>query len=286
MMKYLKLLRIHQWYKNLVVFLALFFTRNIFDPSLVATTVLAFCCLCLTSSSYYILNDIKDAKADKSHPEKKKRPIPSGKVSVNEARVISGILLVASLIIAGSISVYFLAFPILLFLSAQLYNIRLKDIAILDIHMIALNFLIRAVSGAVAINVKASSWLIMTVFFLALLLGIGKRRSELGLLGDHAVKFKVVYEVYSRDLLDKMLIMVASILLFAYSLYTFFVHQDGYMMLTIPFASFIIFRYIHLASVDHKIARKTEYIFTDPQILVAFMLWVLTSFTVLYMLGA
>jgi 4-hydroxybenzoate polyprenyltransferase len=283
--RYFQLLRTRQWYKNLVVFLALFFTKNIFNLGLLYRSCLAFVSLCFMSSSYYILNDIKDAEADRMHPEKKNRPIASGRVSVREGFIVSILLFCASSVIAYNLSSGFLIFPLMLFMSSLAYNLYLKNIAIVDIHMIAVNFLIRAVSGAVVIDVRASPWLVTTVFFLALLLGVGKRRSELILLGEDAVKFKDVYSVYTLPLLDLLLVSVSSILLFAYSLYTFFVHQGGYMMLTIPFASFIVFRYMYFATVNHRIMGKTEYIFSDPQILLGFILWVLTSFYVLYIIG-
>ena len=285
MNEFIHLMRINQWYKNLVVFLALFFTKNLFNPELLVNSVLAFISLSFMSSSYYILNDIKDKESDRNHPEKKNRPIASGAVSVRQGQLLSALLFVFSSIIAYNISIYFLIFPLLLFLFTQTYTMFLKDIAFVDIHLIALNYLVRAISGAVVINVPASPWLIMTVFFLALLLGIGKRRSELSILGDDAVKFKKVYSVYTPQVVDMLLVVISSILLFAYSLYTFSVHEEGYMMLTIPFPSFIIFRYLHLASVNHEITRKAEHIFFDTQILVSFSFWVITSFLVIYLIG-
>ncbi|MFH1403328.1 MAG: UbiA prenyltransferase family protein [Candidatus Altiarchaeota archaeon] len=285
MQRYLQMLRAHQWYKNLVIFLALFFTKNIFNHVLLYKTFLGFISLCFISSAYYILNDIKDRDADKKHPEKKTRPIASGRVSVSEGYAVSGLLFISSCVIGYNLSIPFMVFPVILFISSNAYNLGLKDIPFVDVHVIAVNFLIRAVSGAVLINVPTSPWLIMTVFFLALLLGISKRRSELSLLGDDAVKFKRVYEYYTQPLLDMFLVVVSSILLFAYSLYTFQVHNSGYMMLTIPFASFIVFRYLYFASVNHRIARKTQYMFQDKQILIGFLLWILASFYVLYVIG-
>ncbi len=284
MNKYLRLLRVSQWYKNLVVYLALFFTSNVLNLPLLFKTTLGFLVLCMTSSSYHILNDIRDVEEDRKHPEKKTRPIASREVSKNSALSVSIILLAAALVVSYVIEPVFFVFVLLLFSASIAYNIRLKEIAFLDIHMIALNFLIKAVSGAFLINVAVSPWLITTVFFMALLLGIGKRRADLHLLGKDALAHKKVYSVYTEALLDKMLLIVATSLLFTYSLYTFMVHQNQtipYMMFTIPFGSFMIFRYLYLVEEDPIAARKTQYIFKDKHMTIMFLLWVLTSFVVM-----
>ena len=115
MNKYLKLLRVRQWYKNIVIFLALFFTDNLLDPHMLYLTILGFISLCFTSSSYYILNDIKDAKKDRLHPEKKLRPIASREISVKTGVAISMILIFCAISLAYALSVNFLLFPLLLF---------------------------------------------------------------------------------------------------------------------------------------------------------------------------
>jgi len=277
------LLRVGQWYKNLVVFLALFFTNNVFNAPLLGKSILAFLSLCLVSSSYYILNDIRDRKTDMKHPEKRDRALASGRVSVGAGYLLGGILLVASVILAYQLSPSFILFVIALFVSSSAYNLWLRDVAFVDLHVIAINFLMRAVAGSVAIDVPSSPWLITTVFFTALLLGLSKRRAELTLLEGDAIKFKGVYAVYTKQLLDVCIAVTATTLLIAYILYTFFVHQGGYLMVTIPFASFVIFRYIHLGQVNHVAARKTSRLFFDRQIAIALILWAAVTFYILYM---
>jgi 4-hydroxybenzoate polyprenyltransferase len=279
---YVRLLRVEQWYKNLVVFFALFFTNNIFNAALLWMDILAFVSLCFLSSSYYILNDIRDREADRRHPEKRARPLASGEVSAAMGHVTSLGLLVCAFGIASALPAAFTSLLLLLLASSISYNMWLKDVAFVDLHMIAVNFLIRAVGGAAAIGVAASPWLVTVVFFSALLLAISKRRSELLILGEDAVRFKRVYEVYTQPLLDMLLSVVSCVLLVAYILYTFFVHPGGYMMLTIPFASFIVFRYLYFTSINHRIARKSQYLFLDVQILVGFLLWGLAIFLILY----
>jgi len=281
MNRFISLLRIQQWYKNLVVYLALFFTNNTLDPTLFIKTTLGFLSLSLISSSYYIINDIRDREEDRLHPEKKNRVIASGEVGAGTGYLVSTILFFTSLILAYNLKPLFALFPLVLFISSNLYTFHLKNIAIVDIHVIALNFLLRAVSGAVLIRVPTSPWLITTVFFMAMFLGVAKRKAELAVLGSDAPKHRSVYLIYNERLLSKLLIIIVSALLFTYSIYTFMAHEKPYMMITIPFATFLIFRYLYFVSVDHEIARKTEYVFRDRQMLLGLIMWVITSFLVM-----
>lgn len=280
------ILRIQQWYKNLVIFLALFFTKNLFNPELLLAMVMGFISLCMVSSSGYIINDILDIDEDRVHPDKRKRPIASGKVSVRTAALISGALFTASVAVAYSLSARFMVFPLLLMASSLLYSLWLKNIAIVDIHVIALNFLLRAVSGAVLIGVYTSPWLITAIYFMALFMAVGKRRAELGVLNHDAVGHKRVYGVYNGRLLDMMVVVITAVFLFTYSLYTFLVHEKPYpyMMLTIPFVSFMVFRYLYFISINHVIARKTHYVFLDGQMMASLFMWLATSFIVMYYL--
>ena len=286
MNKVIKLLRVQQWYKNLVIFLALFFTKNLFNLALVEKVVLGFISLCFISSAYYIINDIFDISEDREHREKRRRPIASGKVSVTHGIAVSIVLTAASLAIAAALSLKFMLFPLALAASSLLYNLWFRKIAIVDIHFIALNFLLRAVSGAVLIGVYTSPWLVTTVFFMALFLAVGKRKSDLTMLSKEARLRKKIYAVYNEKLLDMMLLVITAVLLFTYNLYTFSVHQDPYpyMMLTIPVVSFMIFRYLYFISINHEIARKTHLVFLDPQMLAGLALWIVTSFIVMYYL--
>ncbi len=280
--EYLRLMRINQWYKNLVVFLALFFTSNFFNPEPLSKAVLAFASMCLMSSSCYVLNDIADAKRDRIHPENRMRPIASGKVTAPRGYAMVALLFAASIIIAWQLSAMFTALALLLFASSTAYTAVLRDVPLIDLHLIALNFLIRAVSGAVAINVRASEWLITTVFFTALLLGIGKRRSELALLGNKAVRFKPVYGTYTESFLDQMRVIVSSVLLMSYILYTFFVHPGTYLMATLPFATFVMFRYFQACLAAGKPRRMGQRPLLDWQIGAASFSWAAITFYLLY----
>ena len=281
-MKYFaSLIRMPHWYKNIVVFLPLFFTNNLFNVPLLSKTVLGFISLCFVSSAYYIINDIHDAREDRKHPEKKKRPIASGKVSVSTAILLSIVFFAVSTVIAYKLKPSFAFFPVALYLVNILYSYVLRNIALVDVHVISLNFLLKATAGAVLIGVPSSVWLIASVYFIALFLAVSKRLGELTILGKDAVKFKEVYKVYTKTLLERMILIIVSILLFTYIMYTFAAHEKPYMMLTIPFASFMIFRYMYFISVNHKAVRRAEYIFRDSQMVFCFFFWILASFFIL-----
>jgi 4-hydroxybenzoate polyprenyltransferase len=281
MKKWFTLLRVHQWYKSSVVFLAIFFTNNLLNIPLLLKTVLGFASLCMVSSAYYIINDLRDAGEDRRHPEKKKRPIASGEISAKTASILSVILFASSVLLACYLKPVFAIFPVALLFINVFYTYYLRNIALVDVHVISLNFLVKAVAGAVLIDVPASAWLITTVYFIALLLAVAKRLGDLTLLGENAVKFKAVYTVYTKELLEKMITVIISVLLFTYIIYTFNAHEKPYLMLTIPFATFMTFRYLYFISINHEAIRKLEYVFRDKQMLSCLILWIISSFVIL-----
>src|SRR3989338_1200011 len=192
MNKYLQLFRVHQWYKNLVVFLALFFSENLLMGSLVGQTVLAFISISLISSSGYIFNDLLDMKKDALHPDKKHRPLAAGKISKIAAVIVALILFLIGIILAISLGGYFTLAAIILIALSSLYTFVLKKILLADVLTIALLFVIRAIAGALAIDVVISPWLILVPFFLSLFLSIGKRHVDLLLLKDKAKQTREV----------------------------------------------------------------------------------------------
>ncbi len=276
-------IRVKQWYKNLVIFIPLIFAEKLFDFNSITTVIIGFVSLCLISSTNYILNDITDIKRDREHPEKKNRPVASGKISVKEALIITALLGAASLLIGAAVNSAFVLMPLTLFLLTQTYNLKIKEIPFADVHVIAVNFFIRTTAGSVALNVPISPWLGLTIFLLALFLGTGKRKTEMELLGENAAKHKIVYKKYTKEMLTCMADITATLLIIAYSLYTFLKHPENYdMMITIPFVTFIIFRYLYFIHSNNKIARKTELIFTDKQMMITIAIWLILSIIIIY----
>jgi len=280
--EYIRLLRPQQWYKNLLIFLPLLFSNNLFVLENLFLCVIGFFSLCLVSSSYYILNDIKDVNEDKRNPEKKKRPIASGEIGTGMALLIFLIAFVSSMGLSLSLSSSFFAFPVLLFTLNIFYTLGLKNIPLVDINIISFNFVLRAASGAVLIGVPVSPWLIITIYILALFLAVGKRKGELFVLGKDPSKHKKVYTFYNEKFLDFMTIILSTSLFISYILYTFMADIGIYMLLTVPFAGFMIFRYMHFVISGTDVSRKTEYFFRDRHMQIYLVLWFLTLFLVLY----
>ncbi len=279
----LKIARPTQWYKNLVVFVALAFSGNLFSPALFFKEIMAFAALCLVSSGNYALNDLRDAEQDKLHPEKRHRPLATGALSKNSAILLAIALLFTGFSLAWSLGELFFASAIALFALTQAYSLYFKQIAFADVLAISSNFVVRAVAGALAISVVFSPWLVLCSFLLALFLALAKRRSDIALLGEKAATHRKVLGIYTKELLDHLLVIATTLLLAAYSIYSFSApfKNAEMLMATIPIAMFLVFRYFHLAHQGHEIARHPELVFFDKQMLIAMLVWAaIAAFTI------
>lgn len=281
----IKVMRPKQWYKNTVVFAALFFSKNFFNLAMLETVVLGFVALCFLSSSSYIINDIIDAKQDRSHDKKKNRPIASGKLPISLAIVWMVILLIVGVYISFTVGEKFTVLMAVFVIFLQSYNFYFKNIAFADISILSTNFMIRAVAGAIAINVIISPWLMLGTYLLALFLSSAKRKVDLETLGENAKKYKKVFEIYTIGLLDRILIVSSTLVFVAYCLYSFLgsLGNPTIMIATIPIVFFLIFRYYYLAISKNQIARDPENVFTDKQMLAGMILWIVILVTGLYL---
>jgi len=278
--KYFELIRVKQWYKNVVVFIPLVFAGKFLDLKALVLTLIGFFALCLVSSSNYIINDLKDIEKDRRHPEKKFRPIASGKVKKWEAIIICSALLAASIFISVKLSISFFLCVVAIFILTQGYTFYLRNEQFLDIIMIAINFVIRAVSGAFIINVRISPWLILCTFFLSLFLSAGKREADIRLLKDKAVFHKRVLKDYNIQITNALMIISTSALILSYALYSFL---SIYPMLiyTIPFALYAIFRYLYLVYSGSEIGRHPEKAILDKRLLIGSFLWLISIFFII-----
>ncbi len=282
MFEIIKLLRPQQWYKNLLVFLPLFFAQQFTNIDNIVLVVLGFVSLCLISSTNYIINDLVDIKNDRVHPEKRKRPIASGKVGKGLAIFLAFALGIVSLVLAYNLGILFFGAVIFLFLFTQLYSFVLKHEVFADIIAISINFVVRASSGAFIIGVSVSNWLVVGVFFLALFLASGKRHADLMLLKKGAVKHKKTLKYYTKEITNSLIIVSTAVLIFMYALYTFLSHHNN-LIFTIPFALYSIFRYYMLIQQGHIIARKPHYGITDPKLLLSSLIWAILTGFLLYL---
>ena len=277
----INLIRIRQWYKNLVVFLALFFSKNLFTQSDIITSILAFFAVSFISSTNYIINDIYDVKDDKKHPEKSKRPLAAGKISKSSAIFFGIIFFIASIALSWYLGKEFLLIIIALFVLTQCYTFFLKKTAIIDIISIATFFVLRAIAGAVSISVWISPWLILCPFFLSLFLSSGKRHADMLLLKEKASSTRTSYKTYTLDLTNALMIISTTLLVISYALYSFLsVHQN--LIYTLPFALFVIFRYFHLISSGSEIARHPEKVVKDIQMIIGTILWAIVTAGIIY----
>ncbi len=279
------LVRVRQWYKNLLVFLALFFSGQLFVASEFLLLSLAFLSLSFVASSYYIINDLIDLKKDSLHPEKKHRPLASGRISTLWAIFLVFLCLFAGLWLAFSITLLFFYFALLLFFVSVLYSIFLKKILFADVLTIAVLFVLRAISGAFVIGVVISPWLILCPFFLALFLALGKRHADLLLLGPvkKAVRTRKVLGQYTLELTSSMMLLATSLLVISYALYSF-LSPYNFLLYTLPFALFVVFRYYALVQQGSPIAREPGFFFKDWQLVVGVVLWLALTYLLIYML--
>jgi 4-hydroxybenzoate polyprenyltransferase len=283
----LKTMRPRQWAKNIFVFAALVFDKQLLIPGSFMRTLAGFVLFCLVSSSVYIFNDLADIEADREHPEKRKRPIPSGQLAVGAAWV-AGILLVIISVAGG----YVLAPPFAMVLAAYFllnlaYSKWLKHVLILDVLILAAGFVLRVAAGVTLIHVERfSPWLYVVMTLLALYLGFGKRRAELALLSDEAGAHRKVLEGYTIPLLDQYIMIVTGTTIVAYSLYTFSapnVPANHSMMLTIPFVVYAIFRYLYLIEVEHSGGAPEEILLADRPFQISMALWAVAVVLVFYL---
>lgn len=280
----LELMRPKQWIKNFFVFAAIVFSGNFFYADILMNNILTFILFCFTSSSIYILNDIVDIEKDRCHPDKRRRPLPSGRVSKKIAIILDVFVVFgvawASYKVLDIRILYVLA--IYMFTNI-LYCFKLKNVVIIDVMVITLGFVLRVESGSIATGVQVSPWLFLCTILLSLFLGLNKRKSEIITLKDKRSSHRKILEEYSVHMIDKMLTIVTPSILMAYCLYTFSSTQSKTMIFTIPFVLYGIFRYEYLVDKDN-VGGKPEAVFEkDIPFLINILLWMMSVLAIIYL---
>lgn len=281
-----RLLRAKQWTKNLLLFAALVFAQQLFDPQAFATACIAFVAFCLASSSVYVVNDLVDVERDRQHPQKRERPIASGRVSPGAAAALAVVLTAASLAIAWSIGWSFAAATITYMALTHFYSFVGKNLVVLDILSIALGFVLRAVAGALAIGVPFSDWFVLCTFFVALFIAVSKRRSEMYAAGGNTSSRPVLTD-YTADALSAFAITAMAAAVISYSLWV----QDELeqaggeprtLLFTVPFVIFSVFRYYLLVERGEAGERPEETLLTDRPLQVAILGFALVAIAAFY----
>src|SRR5258706_8347169 len=280
-------LRPAQWTKNLLVFAGLLFGRRLFDTRAILAALGAFAVFCLLSGVVYIINDISDRESDRRHPLKALRPIASGALPVKTAAAAAFAIGVVALAGASALGLPFLAVAVAYLALQSLYSVTLKHIVIIDVLTLAIGFVLRAVAGAVAVNVEISHWLLVCTILLALFIALAKRRHEIVLLADGAADHRPILGEYSAYLLDQMIGVVSASTLIAYIFYTISPETQAkfgtaWLELTIPFPLYGIFRYLYLVHRRHGGGSPADLLLNDRPLLACVALWVAAVVLIIY----
>lgn len=279
----LALLRPKQWTKNGLLFAALIFSNHFTDPSQWGLVGMAFAAFCLLSSTGYVYNDLRDVEADKNHPKKRHRPLAAGELGPTGAWALMAACFLGSMALSWLVSPWFLAVAVAYFATTLSYSTVFKHYAILDVMFLAACYLWRAVAGAVAIDVPISPWLLLCTSFLALFLGFNKRRGEIMLLEGSSKGTRKSLADYSPAMLQEFQAITTSGTILSYALYTVLGSPTPWLLVTLPYVLFVIFRYIYLMDQKGEGAAPDETLLRDRPILLTTGLFALTAVFVLVM---
>lgn len=292
MKKYLKLLRVEQWVKNLFVFVPLFFSGNITNLDLLTKSIFAFIIFSFAASVVYILNDYNDIEADRKHPEKRRRPLASGAISKSTAIAILIGLVIADIAFVGFAQLYFqqplwkfatiITFYVVMNLA---YTFRLKHVPIIDIFIIAIGFVLRVLAGGYITGISISQWAILLTFVLALVLAIGKRRGEL-INAQVSGKTRKALDGYNVQFADIALSISITLAIVCYLMFTLSPEVQARfherVFYTVVFVVFALLRYLQQTLVYNRTESPTKIVYRDRYIQVTLLLWVATFLIQIY----
>jgi 4-hydroxybenzoate polyprenyltransferase len=287
----LESMRPKQWIKNLILFAPLAFAQKLLDLPLGLRAALAFAAFCLASSGVYLVNDILDREADQHHPEKKDRPIASGRVSVSAAAAFAVILFAGALAIAA-----FVRLELLLIVGAYIalnlaYSTVLKRMVIIDAFCIAFGFVLRIFAGAKALGepgheIEISTWILLCTLLGSLFLAFCKRRHELG-LEENASSHRAILAEYSTRFLDQMISITTACTVMAYALWTISdatveKFHTNKLFWTVPFVCYGIFRYLYLVHQKNQGGSPSKIFLSDKPLIANIVLWMAAVVAILY----
>jgi 4-hydroxybenzoate polyprenyltransferase len=270
-----------------VVFVALALSKHLFEPEPFLRALLAFVIFCGLSGAVYLVNDIADLERDRRHPRKRLRPLASGALTRGVAALAAALLGASSLAASLFLGVPFAAVAAAYVLLNLAYSFRLKHVVIVDVIVISLGFVLRAVAGALAIGVPFSTWLLVCTLLLALFLALSKRRHEITSLMEGASDHRKILAEYSPYLLDQMISVVTASCLVAYAFYTLAPetvekYRTDRLSWTIPFVLYGIFRYLYLVHRKEQGGNPTDILLTDRPLLLDVALWAAAILAVVY----
>jgi len=283
----IKLMRPHQYIKNLFIFLPLFFALKITHLTFLGNAFLAFIAFSLTASAIYTLNDYHDIDEDRLHPKKKNRPLASGAISKAQAIVIMSLLFIAGFTLMASLSLKAAGILGTYVLMNIAYSFYLKHIAILDVTTIAIGFVLRLFIGSAVTSISLSMWIVLMTFLLALFMALAKRRDDMLIYLDTGKKMRKVIDGYNLQFLDTAMSIMASVVIVAYVIYTSSTEvvarmNSNYLYLTGLFVILGVMRYLQVALVLKDSGSPTKIVLKDRFMQLTLIGWVLTFTWILY----
>ncbi|NOU87921.1 decaprenyl-phosphate phosphoribosyltransferase [Paenibacillus sp. LMG 31460] len=276
-------LRPRQWTKNVLILAALIFSINQVNVNMFYKSILAFFLFSIVSSCVYIVNDFMDREADSNHPTKRFRPMASGALNPFLAISVGLILLLVSLSTSYFLNIRFGLILSLYFIINIAYSIKLKHVVIIDVMIVASGFVLRSIGGGFVIGVHLTPWFLICTMLLSLFLAISKRRHEFIIAQENKYVHRKVLKFYNKELLDQMNSIVTTTTIISYALFTFTSGRTIYLMWTIPFVIYGIFRYLYLIHVEGKGGSPDKLLFEDKSILVAIFFYAIVVITILYL---
>lgn len=286
MNNYLKLIRINQWVKNLFVFLPLFFSGNLLNIDLFIESFYGFLIFSFVASSIYIINDYVDIEKDKKHPEKKNRPLASGKISKKNALILFFVLVFLTSLLLwffGTFKVTILV-GVYFFMNIA-YSYKLKHIAILDVMIIAFGFLLRVFVGGYMTGLLITDWTILLVFDLALILALGKRRGEL-INAELGGLTRKALDGYNLNFLNSALAITCTVAVICYMMFILSPETQSkfhhYIIYTFVFVFAAVLRYLQQTFVYAKTESPTKLIFKDQFLQILIVMWGISYVLLIY----
>lgn len=286
--KIFTLIRPHQYIKNLFIFMPLFFVGQITDVERLLNAVIAFVAFSFSASAIYIINDINDMEEDRQHPKKKYRPLVSGDISKKSAVFLMSILFIASISLMAKLSLEACGIVGAYIALNISYSFYLKHIAILDVSIIAIGFVLRLFVGSTVNEIPLSMWIVIMTFLLAFFLALAKRRDDVLLFLDTGKKMRMVVDGYNLQLIDGAMMIMASVVIVAYILYTTSIEvvqrmQSEYLYLTALFVVLGIMRYLQIVFVENDSSSPTQIVLKDKFMQITILAWVFSFVWIIYL---
>ena len=291
-MNLLRLIRPQQWLKNLFIFLPLFFGGHIMDLSYMFTSLKVFFAYCFIASSIYCFNDIYDRDSDRLHPKKRLRPIANGRVSVFVGYILMMVMFTLSIVICflltDEIAWKVISIIMFYFIMNIAYCIRLKRVALIDVFIIAIGFVLRIWVGGIATGIGISQWIVLMTFLLALFLAFAKRRDDVVMYEESGVKVRCNINRYNLQFMNQAITIVSAVTMVCYIMYTVSPEvqermHTSYLYVTSIFVLIGLLRYMQLTIVDVKSGSPTKILMYDRFIQLSILGWLLTFFVLIYL---